>query len=114
MLFEANFSTELDPLRFLANVVRRLLPAQEQAQDSQNMIVSCAANFTSLKRRDPVDVCRDNSINNMFVRFGTEFNVTNQVDTSVPENAWLESPEFATFFSRGEIQYAKKHYKKLS
>lgn len=48
----------MDPLRFLASLVRRLLPAHEQSQVSQNMMVSLAADFgISLKRRDAVDVC---------------------------------------------------------
>ena len=46
------------PFRFLASLVRRLLPAHEQSQESQNMMVSLAADFgISLKRRDAVDVC---------------------------------------------------------
>ena len=43
--------------RFLASLVRRLLPAHEQSQESQNMMVSLAADFGSLKQRDAVDVC---------------------------------------------------------
>ena len=52
------YCVELGSFRFLASLVRRLLPAQEQSQESQNMMVSLAADFgISLKRRDAVDVC---------------------------------------------------------
>ena len=94
-------STPHSTARFLASLVRRLLPAQEQSQDSQNMIVTCAANFTSLKRRDPVDVCLGERAS---VRAVAGLTHTHHVDTtSLPENAWLESPEFATFFSRVDV-----------
>ena len=84
--------------RFLASLVRRLLPAHEQSQESQNMMVSLAADFgISLKRRDAVDVCLEEAGS---VRAVAGLTVAHHVDTAAPENAWLESPEFATFFGR--------------
>ena len=96
--------------RLLASLVRRLLPAaQEQSQDSQNMIVTCAANFAALKKRDPVDVCLKDRAS---IRAVAGWTHTHHVDTRLPENAWLESPEFATFFSR--IDLATQGNAKLS
>ena len=34
------------------------------------------------------------------VRAVAGLTVAHHVDTAAPENAWLESPEFATFFGR--------------
>ena len=81
-------------------MVRRLLPAQEQSQTSQNLIVSCAANLTSLRICDPVDVCMPTD---KFVPPGGKFELkSQQVDTGSPGSAWLDGPDCAAaaFFSK--------------